>query len=99
MPAEQQWWAVLSKCLRIPAIRLARCSPRRSFSSCSLVSFFKELPVVLNKLKPTLLEFAGSAADNIEQQLKLREWQETLVSLQHISNKYKVTPHISNSSS
>jgi hypothetical protein len=57
---------------------------------CSLVSFFKELPVVLNKLKPTLLELAGSAADNAEQQLKLREWQETLVSLQHISNKYKV---------
>jgi hypothetical protein len=54
------------------------------------VSFFKELPVVLNKLKPTLLELAGSAADNIEQQLRLREWQETLVSLQHISNKYKV---------
>jgi hypothetical protein len=46
--------------------------------------------VVLNKLKPTLLELAGSAADNVEQQLKLREWQETLVSLQHISNKYKV---------
>ncbi|KAF6261466.1 cyclin-like protein [Scenedesmus sp. NREL 46B-D3] len=64
-------------------------------SHTNLVSFFKELPVVLNKLKPTLLELAGSAADNIEQQLKLREWQETLVSLQHISNKYKASGRFS----
>jgi hypothetical protein len=87
---------MLSKCLHplfcyfrdrilITALLYTYCLRR-----CSLVSFFKELPVVLNKLKPTLLELAGSAADNVEQQLKLREWQETLVSLQHISNKYKV---------
>jgi hypothetical protein len=57
---------------------------------CSLVPFFKELPVVLNKVKPYLSQVTGNA-DGVEAELqKLREWQETLGSLNHVSNKYKV---------
>jgi len=57
---------------------------------CSLVAFFKELPVVLNKVKPYLSQVTGNA-DGVEAELqKLREWQETLGSLNHLSNKYKV---------
>eukprot|EP00879_Flechtneria_rotunda_P025462 GHRR01027061.1.p1 GENE.GHRR01027061.1~~GHRR01027061.1.p1 ORF type:complete len:359 (+),score=85.18 GHRR01027061.1:944-2020(+) len=54
----------------------------------NLISFFKELPIVLNKVKPQLLEATNSTED-FEAVLKLREWQETLVSLQNIANKYK----------
>eukprot|EP00878_Enallax_costatus_P034420 GHUV01038161.1.p1 GENE.GHUV01038161.1~~GHUV01038161.1.p1 ORF type:complete len:332 (+),score=45.39 GHUV01038161.1:258-1253(+) len=55
----------------------------------NLVTFFKELPVVVNKLKPVVSEAMGGSEKSIETALQLREWQETLVSLQHISNKYK----------
>lgn len=56
----------------------------------SLVSFFKELPVVLNKLKPWLSEVTDKA-EIVENVLRLREWQETLVSLTHLANKYKAS--------
>jgi hypothetical protein len=53
------------------------------------VSFFKELPVVLNKLRPWLSDVSPNA-ENVDGVLRLREWQETLVSLTQLSNKYKV---------
>ena len=77
------------------AAREAACTCRstaifwRLQSLRSLVSFFKELPVVLNKLKPWLSEVTDNA-DKAESVLRLREWQETLVSLTHLANKYKV---------
>jgi hypothetical protein len=55
-----------------------------------LVSFFNELPVVLNKLKPWTAEITSNA-DTLESVLRLREWQETLVSLTHLANKYKAS--------
>ncbi|KAF8058436.1 RBR2 [Scenedesmus sp. PABB004] len=54
-----------------------------------LVSFFRELPVVLNKVRPVLCAAAGVAGEDVEGLLRLREWQETLVSLGHIASKYK----------
>ena len=56
---------------------------------CSLVAFFREVPVVLAKLKPYLLT-SIPGVDNLEGALKLREWQETLVSLTILAKKYKV---------
>lgn len=62
-----------------------------------MVSFFKELPVVLNKLRPWLSDVAPNV-ENVDGVLRLREWQETLVSLTQLSNKYKVCqqlqPHL-----
>jgi hypothetical protein len=58
---------------------------------CSLVAFFREVPVVLAKLKPYLLT-SMPGVDNLEGALKLREWQETLVSLTILAKKYKVKP-------
>ncbi len=55
-----------------------------------MVSFFTELPVVLNNLRPWLSE-ATSNADAVDSALQLREWQETLVSLTHLANKYKAS--------
>jgi hypothetical protein len=61
------------------------------FVQHSLVSFFKELPVVLNKLRPWLSEaMPDGAADAVDSVLRLREWQETLTSLTHLASKYKV---------
>jgi len=45
---------------------------------------------VLNKLKPWLLGVTADA-ENVENVLRLREWQETLVSLTHLANKYKAS--------
>jgi hypothetical protein len=53
------------------------------------VAFFQELPVVLAKLEPYLtsqLQISGS----LDALLKLREWQETLVSLTILAKKYRV---------
>eukprot|EP00775_Hariotina_reticulata_P005792 gene5792-6032_t len=55
----------------------------------NLVAFFKELPVVLNKVKPYLSQVTGNAGGVEAELQKLREWQETLGSLNHLSNKYK----------
>ena len=55
----------------------------------SLIAFFKELPVVLAKLRPVLVESSpqqqqqlqhqpeGGGGGSIEDALRLREWQET----------------------
>ncbi len=55
----------------------------------SLVSFFREVPVVLARLRPYLATAAAARADAIEQGLRLRECQETLVSLTILAKKYK----------
>lgn len=70
--------AAAAPLLLLPRARRAR----------SLVAFFRELPVVLSKVRPVLAEAAGS--EDLEGALRLREWQETLSSLAHLSNKYKV---------
>jgi hypothetical protein len=56
------------------------------------VSFFREVPVVLARLRPYLAAAAGGGADAAEQGLRLRECQETLVSLTILAKKYKVRP-------
>lgn len=56
------------------------------------MAFFQELPVVLAKLEPYLtsqLQVSGS----LDALLKLREWQETLVSLTILAKKYRVGDH------
>jgi hypothetical protein len=56
----------------------------------SLVAFFRELPVVQARLRPLLASVAGGRAGSVEQGLRLRECQETLVSLTVLAKKYKV---------
>lgn len=60
--------------------------------SPSLVAFFREVPVALARLRPYLASAAGARADSVEQGLRLRECQETLVSLTILAKKYKVRP-------
>lgn len=82
----------LSDCLRKlnASHHLAHCLFGAPHHHRSLVSFFTELPVVLNKLRPWLSGVAPNA-DAVDSALQLREWQETLVSLTHLANKYKAS--------
>ncbi|KIY99778.1 hypothetical protein MNEG_8180, partial [Monoraphidium neglectum] len=54
-----------------------------------LVAFFREVPVVLARLRPHLAAVAGPRSESVEQGLRLRECQETLVSLTILAKKYK----------
>jgi hypothetical protein len=69
---------------------IPRASPKKK-THYSLVAFFKELPVVLAKLRPVLSESFPQPPEggSIEDALRLREWQETLVSLTILAKKYK----------
>ncbi len=55
----------------------------------SLPAVFREMPVVLAKLR-TDLEAMKWGYKDVERALRLKEWQETLVLLTILSKKYKV---------
>ncbi|KAI8472814.1 MAG: hypothetical protein J3K34DRAFT_502383 [Monoraphidium minutum] len=68
---------------RLPLSDILACA------GTNLVAFFREVPVALARLRPYLASAAGGRADSVEQGLRLRECQETLVSLTILAKKYK----------